>query len=461
MTQANADQGSNAGKGKAFFDRAVEVAGTGNWDFAIELYLEGIRREPENIERGHQPLREVALKRTALGGKGPGMMQSFKRRAVKDPLDSLINAEYLLGKEPGSVTHMEQVLKAAQSLKLANVAKWICDILLEAQRQAKRPSKRLLMILTEAYAGMEEHRSAIEACEMARKVTPDDARLQDILQDLGAKDIIKRGRYDQEGDFTQSIKGFDEQKKLMQKEALVKGQSYLDQQIDATRKDYEAAPTTAGKINAYVDALLAIEDDAHEQQAIDVLAKAHQDTGSYQFKARIGDVRIRQMTRKRRDALAAGDREAAAELARQQLRFELGEFAERAASYPTDMALKYELGRRQLAVGQVDDAIGSLQQAQRDPRRRVVAMNLLGQAFEKKQWYREAAETLAKALESEMTEELAKELRYNLGSVLEKMGDLQRARDEFSRVAQMDYNFKDVRHRLEAIRKKLVGPQGP
>ena len=39
--------GDTAGKGKAFFDRGDQVAETGNWDFAIEMYLQGIGRDPD------------------------------------------------------------------------------------------------------------------------------------------------------------------------------------------------------------------------------------------------------------------------------------------------------------------------------------------------------------------------------------------------------------------------------
>ena len=100
MTQTDPQQPTQTGQGKAFFDRADEVAETGNWDFAIELYLEGIARETVNFKRGHKPLREVGLKRKAMGGKGPGLMEQIKRRAGKDPVTNLVNAEYLLAKEP-------------------------------------------------------------------------------------------------------------------------------------------------------------------------------------------------------------------------------------------------------------------------------------------------------------------------------------------------------------------------
>jgi len=210
-----------------------------------------------------------------------------------------------------------------------------------------------------------------------------------------------------------------------------------------------------------VDALLATEEQEKEDRGIEVLTKAHQETGAYRFKMRIGDVRIRQMSRRRRELLTKGDKDGDAQLAREQLEFELKEFAERVANYPTDLGLKYELGRRELATEKYDDAIVSFQHAQRDPRRRILAMTYLGTAFAKKGLLREAAETFERTLESELTEERTKELRYNLGTVLEQMGHLERAQEELSKVAQIDYAYEDVSRRLDAVRKKIEQQSHP
>ena len=93
------------GKGQAFFDQGDQVAETGNWDYAIEMYTEGLRRDPCNMERGHIKLREVGLKRKMTGGKGPGMMEQLKRSGGKGIDEKLANASYLLGKDPGSEKH--------------------------------------------------------------------------------------------------------------------------------------------------------------------------------------------------------------------------------------------------------------------------------------------------------------------------------------------------------------------
>jgi len=453
---ADVQRSSPSGKGKAFFDRADQVAETGNWDFAIEMYLEGIRREPNNIERGHQPLREVSLKRKVQGGKPAGMMESLKRRPGKDPVENLANAEYLLAKDPGSRSHMIQVLKAAQALQEVELIAWIAKILLEAQRQGK-PHLGTLLLLTQSFHDIEEYASAIAACEMARQLAPKDPKLSESLNELSAKYTIKKGKYDQEGDFTRSVKDLETQKELIQKDAMVKGKDFLRRQIEIARESYLQTPDEPGKINALVDALLKTQDEGDENEAIDVLTKAHKELGAYQFKVRIGDIRIAQMTRRYRKLMEAGDKDAAMEQAKKQLAFELAEYADRAANYPTDLSVKFELGKRQFLAGKYDDAIGSLQQAQRDPRRHVLALNYLGQAFARKKWYREAAETYERALQAEMPEERKKDIYYNLGETYEKMGEPAKARDMFSELAQLDFNYRDVSDRLDRLRKSLEG----
>ncbi len=450
----------SAGKGKVFFDRADQVAETGNWNFAIELYLEGIRREPTNIQRGHQRLREVALKRTALGGKPTGMIEALKHRGGKNPIEALANAEYLLAKQPGSVTHMIQTLKAARALGENEPTNWISKILLEAQRQGK-PNKNVLIFLIDAFQDIEEYASAIAACEMAREFAPTDQNLIDRSNELSAKYTIKKGGYDQEGDFSRSVKDLDKQQDLMQKDALFQTADFLQEQIKLARQDYTDSPTEAGKINALADALLKTQDQGDENEAIDILTKAHKDKGAYQFKMRIGDISIRQMALRYRKLLEAGDKAGALKQARKQLAFELQEFIERAENYPTDLAIKFELGKRQFLSGKYDDAIGSLQQAQRDPRRHIPALNYLGQAFTKKGWLQEASDTYERALKTDVPESRKKDILYNLGDVYEKMDQLEKAQGSFSDLAQLDYNYRDARDRLDQVRKKIAAQGEP
>ena len=51
-------------KAQSVFEYGRKAADTGNFDYAITLYLQGLSIDPENTE-AHQQLREISLKRKA------------------------------------------------------------------------------------------------------------------------------------------------------------------------------------------------------------------------------------------------------------------------------------------------------------------------------------------------------------------------------------------------------------
>ena len=74
-------------RARDFFRRGSEVAYALNFDYAIELYLDGLNFWPEALEEGHMKLREIALRRQAAGGKksGFGDNSKYKKGTGKTP----------------------------------------------------------------------------------------------------------------------------------------------------------------------------------------------------------------------------------------------------------------------------------------------------------------------------------------------------------------------------------------
>lgn len=452
------EQSPTSGKGKLFFDRGDQLMETGNWEYAIQMFLEGIRREPFNIERGHHPLREAGLKRKLAGGKPAGMFEGKKFKGNDN--DGLANAEYLLAKDPGNTSHMVAVLKELEKLQApADVMKWSLDLLADTMRQAKKPDKKTLTLLVETYTAIKEYAGGLDMADLARRFYPDEAGFEQAAMTLSGLKTITDGQYDRDGSFTKSVKDLKGQIRLNAQDQMAQGKDFLEQEIERARKEYLAAPNVPGKIDNLADTLTKFEQEAYENEAIDVLKKAFADIKAYRFKQRIDDIKIRQMRRRFNQLKAQGNNAAAAELAKEQLAAELAIFAERAANYPTDLSIKYELGRRQLIAGQMDEAIASLQQAQREPKRRVRALSYLGQAFFEKNWYPQAVETFNKALEHEPGEELSKDLHYKLGVCYKAMGDKPKALEHFSTVAMSDYNYRDVRQQVDELRKEVSGEE--
>src|SRR4030042_1075937 len=112
MADAVTNDNGDLTKAVTFFRRAGEVAATDNFDYAIDMYIEGLQRAPDALE-GHKPLRHNALIRQAKGGKKPSVIDKMRHSRGKNPLENMLNAEYLLAKDPDNLTYAEQMLKAA------------------------------------------------------------------------------------------------------------------------------------------------------------------------------------------------------------------------------------------------------------------------------------------------------------------------------------------------------------
>ena len=127
-------------KARAFFNRAEEVASTQNFDYAIDLYLEGLHLSPDALEDGHAPLRRLALIRQGKGGKKPSMMEKVKHLKSKTPLDEMLNAEFLMAKDPDHLPYAEDMLKAA-------VKGGIYGLLNGWRHWSLRPTKPVLVLV--------------------------------------------------------------------------------------------------------------------------------------------------------------------------------------------------------------------------------------------------------------------------------------------------------------------------
>ena len=94
-------------KAEAFFHKAAAVGGAAQYEFAIEMYLQGLGIDPENTE-AHQALRDISLRRKASGGKDLGMFEKMKMKSSRPKEDKLamLNAEKLLAYDPGNTSNM-------------------------------------------------------------------------------------------------------------------------------------------------------------------------------------------------------------------------------------------------------------------------------------------------------------------------------------------------------------------
>ena len=461
---------ATAAKAYAFFERAQKAAATKNYDYAIEMYLEGLRCDPDALEKGHLRLYELALKRQGQNGKKPSMVERMKRMRGKTPLEQMLNAEYLLAKDPDHLPYAEAMLKAAAAGGYRKTTGWIANLVFQANNASSRPSANTYVLLKDCYKQIGQYDKAIVACQLASKLKPQDADLADEFKNLTAELTMARGKYDQEGDFRQSIQNREEQEKLQSQQAVVKTEDYKQTAVNEARTTYTQDPNLAKNIFGLAQALSEMQESKADKEAIELLEKAYKSKNDFSFKQRAGQIKMKQLRRRIRRAKTAfeakpGDAEAKTRLSQLKARLnsvELEHYGLCVANYPTDLQSKFEYGSRLIRNKKYDEAIPLFQEAQKDPRHKISSMDKIGLCFFYKGWYADAIDIFTQAIDAYDIKDdgVAKDLRYNLARSYEQQGNTEKALEIYRKIAQLDFGYRDVRQRVDKLRSKGAGP-GP
>jgi Tfp pilus assembly protein PilF len=173
-----------------------------------------------------------------------------------------------------------------------------------------------------------------------------------------------------------------------------------------------------------------------------------------QILQQIRDARLAQADAEEKalDRSAPDHAEKAAALRARREAFLLEDARRRAEANPTDLHVRFELGELYFRAGRIGEAIAELQKAQNNPTRRIAAMNLLARAFARRGMNDLAARKLEEALKEKLVfDEEAKDLRYELGTILEKVGRAADAMEQFKLIYEQDISYRDVMARVDAF----------
>lgn len=458
---------------RSFFAKARAAAERKQYDFAIDMYLDGLTRAPDALEEGHLPLCELGLQRRGKGGKKPSMMDRVKRMRGKTALEQMLNAEYLFVKNPDSMAYAETMLRAAIAGGFRKTAHWLANWIFQTNNAVPKPSVHTYLVLKDSYKALGQYDKAVAACQRASRMRPEDKELADECKNLSAELTMSKGKYDMDGDFRQSIRDREAQAKLYAQDRVIKTQDYRVSAVEEARKEYARAPELPKNVFNLADALASLETDEAENEAIQLLEQVYVGRHNFNFKERAGLLRIGQLKRKLREvrkqleAQPEGD-EAQSRMAELTARLsdtELEHYRLCVENYPTDLAHKYEYAQRLLLNQRYNEAIPLFQEAQRDPRRKVSAMDKIGCCFFLKGWYADAVDVFTQAIAAHEIKDdgLAKELRYNLARAYEEQGQKEKALDIYRRIAQLDFGYKDVSARVDQLRagSDQSGPGAP
>jgi tetratricopeptide (TPR) repeat protein len=464
MVQTSNEQ--QMAEAKSFFANARKAADRKQYDYAIDMYLSGLGRAPDALEEGHLPLCELGLQRRGKGGKKPSMMEKVRRMRGKSPLEQMLNAEYLFVKDPDNLAYAEAMLKAAIDGGFSRTAHWIANVIFQTNNTLEKPSLQTYLLLKDSYKALGQYDKAVAACQRAFRMKPDSKDLTDEYKNLSAELTMSKGHYTVEGDFRQSIRDQETQAKMYAQDRVIKTEDYRISAVEDARKAYARDSEQPKNIFTLAETLADLENDNAENEAIQLLEDTYTRCHEFTFKERAGLLRLRQLRRQLREARkqlearpdGSEAKERVADLTATLNDTEIEHYRLCVENYPTDLAHKYEYALRLMRKGLYNDAIPLFQDAQRDPRRRISAMDKVGYCFFMKGWYADAVDVFRQAIDSyEIKDDaVAKELRYNLARAFEEQGEKEKALEIYRKIAQLDFCYRDVGARVDKFR---AGPE--
>lgn len=455
MTEEQNNQ--DAAKAESFFVKAANIAGRGKFDYAIDMYIEGLKLEPDDVKNGHIPLRQLAILRQGRSGKKPSLTQRFKGMGGKNPLELMLKAESLLARDPENLPYAHAMLKAAVAGGYSKTIQWLADLLFEENAGNDKPSAAFYLLLKEAYESIGKFEKAAAACYQAMKLKPKDNEIADDYKRLSAEVTVAKGKYDTGENFRKAVKDIEHQDMLAAKDGVVKSDVFRTSLIEAARAEVIKHPDSTSSILKLANTLADMESDDAEDEAMKMLEDAYVAKMDFSLKKRAGEINITQLRRKIRKAIAANESAEAVAALKTKLNEALLEHWRLCVqNYPTDLAAKYDYGLVLLENERFDEAIPMFQQAQNDPRRKVLAMSKTGLCFYKKGWLSDAVDIFLRAIEAHEIKDdaIGKELSYNLGLCYQQQGQTEKALDVFRKIAQVDFGYRDVGSRVSQLRNQ-------
>ncbi len=457
-------------KAASWFKHAEVSHQSTNYEYAMTCWLKGLGFDPANreaLESFYKSAQAFGAKRSKPGPT-KDQLKSFDG---KGPVNKYLSALLQWGGKPMDAAAALKAVDAASALQLRENAAWLGMFALRAARGEAKPRKDVFVKLLDVFEKNELWELATKAGEDAVTLDRSDGALSDRVKQVSAKAAMTSGGFDdatEEGGFRKNLKDSAAQEKIRQQSSVVKTEDSAAAEIESAKAEYEARPDDRNSLGIYVKALLARGTEADEKLAREVLLTGYKTLKEERMREQASDIQLRWGKRRLaqlKKLVDAKPDDAKVKAAFEQgkidhLKLETEEYTQRVRAYPTETAYKYELGRRHFLLGQYEEAIKNLQEAQNDAKRRVQVLNLLGQSFQKLGWHSEATGMLRQATEAHHSsdDDLALDLRYGLLVALEGRAreerDIEAAEEAVklaSVIAMKQIGYRDVRARRDEL----------
>ena len=449
---------------RVLFTKGSEALSRENYDYAIALFNQVLEKEPGFFEC-RKALREAQFRKAGggssgffkrmLSGAGNSPQVAKGQLALRrNPAEALVIAEQILNGDPNNSGAHRLIVEAAQALELPNTGTLSLETLLKNSPKDKTLAIEFANAL--GASGGDASQGEKILAELLRS-SPNDGELAKALKNLSARQTMDEGGYSAleggQGSYRDILKNKKEAVSLEQEKRVVKSEDVAERLIGEYEARLQTEPGNL-KLVRELAKLYTEKKQFDRATALYERIKNSEMGNDPSLERAIADTAVRRFDyqAEQLDSTAPDYAEQLAKIQAEKLSFQITDCQKRVEKYPTDLAMRFEMGVLYFQAGKISEAIGEFQKAQGNPHKRLTAMSYLAQCFAKRKMFDIAARTLQNAIKEKIVfDDEKKDLIYNLGCVLDDMGKKGEAVEQFKIIYEMDIGYKDVAAKVDAF----------
>jgi tetratricopeptide (TPR) repeat protein len=434
----------------ALYKRADEAFQKHNYDYARDLFHQILVFKPDH-DKAHDALKVTLIKKF----QEQGATSKIKLIALKGQIEVQLKAT----KDPQK--KMEVCLKYLNDDPTnAKVRSILSDNLLTLGHfNAAGAEARMSLVdeptnvsalktLVQAYRQLGKVKEAQSALDRVSSLVKDDRDLERLQRDLAAMQTMKAG-FDAAGveGFRKALKNSDQAEELEKRTKLVQSDADFLRLLGELQEEMKQNPTDAKLPKKIGD--LYFEKKKDYASARDWYKKASQLAPQDSvLRDKVDDCDLKIWEVKVVTATKANDPKLS-ELKLAHLKATIASFERRVSDRPTDMGLRFELGKAYYIGTMNDKAISEFQQSVKDPKKKSQSHLFLGKAFQKKKMYDMADKQFLLAEQDVLSQEIKLDIMYSRAKCFAEAGKRLQAIEMGNKIIEIDINFRDIAELIE------------
>ncbi|HXF10931.1 MAG TPA: tetratricopeptide repeat protein [Desulfuromonadaceae bacterium] len=451
------------GETRKLFVKGADALARENTDYALALLAQALDQDPAFYDC-RKALRDAQQRKAGgssggffkkmLSGAGSSPQVAKAQMTLRsNPGAAMSIAEQILNADPSSSAAHRIIVEASKILELPRTAVMSYEILLRNSPK----DKNLAIEFAHTAAEIGESGRAEKVILDLLRENPNDGDLKMALKDMSARRTLDEGGYgaleDGKGSYRDILRNKEEATSLEQEQRVQKSEDVAERLIGEYEGRLHNEPNNLKLIRSLAELYTQKKQFDRALNLYDRLKSSEMGNDPSLDQAISGTIARRfDHDAQQLNPFEADHATKLEQLKADKLNFQVAECQKRVEKFPTDLAIRFEMGQLYFQAGKISEAIQEFQKARNNPNKRIAAMNYLAQCFAKRKMFDMAARSLQEALkEKAVFDDEKKELIYNLGCVLESMGKREEAVEQFKLIYETDIGYKDVAAKVDAF----------